>query len=72
MSRAFRDMGTTNAGIVILYEARVRIFIFIGDAGCAGGAELSGGYLLAIGFGLLLGAIAGFFLTRRLANRLSW
>jgi|SRR3954464_3420443 hypothetical protein len=36
------------------------------------GVAVIGGYLLAIGFGIVLGGIAGFFLTRRLANRLSW
>src|SRR6476646_8481296 len=36
------------------------------------GVAVIGGYLLAIGFGIVLGAIIGFFFTRRLANRLSW
>jgi uncharacterized protein YneF (UPF0154 family) len=36
------------------------------------GFALIGMYVLGIGFGIVLGAITGFFLTRRLANRLSW
>ena len=36
------------------------------------GVAVIGTYLLAIGFGAVLGGIAGFFLTRRLAGRLSW